>query len=263
MNISEAYDRLLAQGINKTGEDVTISTGLFSEEDLIKVFTGLSELYFKIDKQGLLEIMNIILPKISQLPEKDGYNHMIDILYLLENEINNYYGRTKLDSRLSFYMKNGQRTDNENVRICSMSQIKGLGIAECVEKAALANNILSMLYSMGLFNYRVNYLNAIVTFDNETPDGHAFLEFNRTNSNGKIIHIIYDVTNPETVLFNDDEYSYPAVYILSDEEYKSFMDGKPFDNSKFAMAEYYQTKGNRIYSGFSKSPSYDEELKTL
>ena len=105
---------------------------------------------------------------------------------------------------------------------------------------------------MGLFDYKVNYLNALMTLDNGKSEGHAFLEFDRINSRGQAMHIIYDVTNPEIVLSNGEEYYYPAIYSLSDEEYKSFMNGESFDNNKFMMINYFSPKENRTYSGFSK-----------
>lgn len=263
MNINETYDNLSARGVNNAGNSVKIRTGMFTESDLINVFSGGNELYLSIDKDGLIDFMNTIVPKISQLPPKDGFNHMVDIFNLLQSEINRYYGTTEQENRLTFYMNNGIKTDDDDVRICSMSQIKGKGIAKCAEKASLANNVLLMLNSMGLFDYQVNYLNALTTLDNGTPEGHAFLEFSRVNTKGETIHIVYDVTNPEIVLSKGQEYFYPAIYSLTDEEYQSFLSGIPFDNSKFMMANYLQIKETRKYQGFSKSKDYDDSLKAL
>ena len=212
MNINETYDNLSARGVNNAGDSVKIRTGMFTESDLINVFSGGNELYFSIDKDGLIDFMNTIVPKISQLSPKDGFNHMVDIFNLLQSEINRYYGTTEQENRLTFYMNNGIKTDDDDVRICSMSQIKGKGIAKCAEKASLANNVLLMLNSMGLFDYQVNYLNALTTLNNDTPEGHAFLEFSRVNTKGETIHIVYDVTNPEIVLSKGQEYFYPAIY---------------------------------------------------
>lgn len=263
MNINETYDNLSARGVNNAGDSVKIRTGMFTESDLINVFSGGNELYFSIDKDGLIDFMNTIVPKISQLSPKDGFNHMVDIFNLLQSEINRYYGTTEQENRLTFYMNNGIKTDDDDVRICSMSQIKGKGIAKCAEKASLANNVLLMLNSMGLFDYQVNYLNALTTLNNGTPEGHAFLEFSRVNTKGETIHIVYDVTNPEIVLLKGQEYFYPAIYSLTDGEYQSFLSGIPFDNSKFMMANYLQTKETRKYQGFSKSKDYDDSLKAL
>ncbi len=263
MNINKIYDNSSAIGVNNTGDSVKIRTGMFTESDLINVFIGGRELYFIIDKAGLIDFMNTMMSKISQLPLKDGFNHMIDIFNLLQSEISQYYGTTEQENRLTFYMYNGTKTDDEDIRICSMSQIKGKGIAKCAEKASLANNVLLMLNNMGLFDYQVNYLNALTTLNNERPEGHAFLEFSRVNTKGETIHIVYDVTNPEIVLSNGQEYFYPAIYSLTDEEYQSFLNGIPFDNSKFMMSNYLQTKETRKYQGFSKSIHSADSLKAL
>lgn len=253
MNINEVYEKLLAEGKSNSGDLVKVETGLFSEEELIKVFSGYNELFFRIDKTGLFEIINEIISKISKLPKNDDFNHMIDTFNILQKEINNYYGINSQENRLSFYMKNGATTDNEDVRICSMSQIKGKGIAQCAEKAALANNILLILNSMGLFNYKVNYINALTTIGDRETEGHAFLEFDRINSKGETVHIIYDITNPEIVLLNGEEFFYPAVYSLTNDEYEAFLDGGSFDNSKFIVANYFPQKEIRVYSGFEQS----------
>ncbi len=263
MNINEIYDRLSIKGSINNGDSVKVRTGMFNENDLIRIFTGLDELDFKIDRQGLMEIMNNLLPKIQQLPNENSFTHMIEMFKLLEGEINSYYGTSSKGDveRLQFYMVNGIKIDDE-CRVCSMSQIKGKGIAKCAEKAALANNILLILNSMGLFDYKVNYVEALCSLNNGIPEGHAFLEFDRVNAKGKNTHIIYDITNPEIILYNGEKGFYPAVYSLNDDEYKSFLEGNYFDNSKFIVFEYYQLKETRKYCGF-KINEYEDDFQEI
>ena len=263
MDLNQIYENLSSQEKLNMGNSVKVRTGLFSENDLVNVFNGDTELYFKIDKQGLLEITNSLLSKISHLPPKDRFSHMIDIFNLLQKEINDYFGEYGEEDRLNFFVKNGEKTNDECVRICSLSQIKGRGIAQCAEKASLANNILLILNSMGLFDYKINYLNALTSINNSYPEGHAFLHFDKKNKNGQTTHLIYDITNPEIVIANNGEYYYPALYQLNEEEFSTFMNGGSFDNSKFIMINYYQPKENRIYRGFSKSSSYKEDLENI
>lgn len=85
MDIEEIYKNLSMQQINNYGDLVKVRTGMFTEKDLINVFNGGNELHLKIDKQGLFDIVNIISTKISELPPKDEFNHMIDIFNLLQN----------------------------------------------------------------------------------------------------------------------------------------------------------------------------------
>lgn len=56
---------------------------------------------------------------------------------------------------------------------------------------------------------------------------------------------------------------YMTIYSLTDEEYQSFLNGIPFDNSKFMMSNYLQTKETRKYQGFSKSIHSADGLKAL
>ena len=84
MNINEIYEKLLTEGMSNSGDLVKVETGLFSEEELIKVFSGYIELFFRIDKTGLFEIINEIISEISKLPKNDDFNHMIDIFNILQ-----------------------------------------------------------------------------------------------------------------------------------------------------------------------------------
>lgn len=257
MDIKKIYDELSSGGLTESGNAVKVSSGLFTEKDLINVFSGGNELKLMIDKAGFMEVMNIILTKIQNLSPKDDFNHMIDVFNLIQGEINNYYGTVPKENRLVFYMKEGM-VENDINRICTLSQIKGLGIAKCAEKAALANNILLMLNKMNLFSYPVKFLNALISFNESMPDGHAFLEFSRTNKKGELVHLIYDVSNPEIVVVNGQDYFYPAIYSLQDIEYEAFLGGEPFDNTKFILFDTYQLKEKRVYSGFNQNLDIDD-----
>ena len=249
MNINEVYEKLCHEGITKSGEQVKVSSGLFKEDDLLLVSPGATELYFKVDKQGLFEILDIILPQISNLSHDNGYSYMINLFTIVNNEIDNYFGHHNQAEREKHYLLNGVALE-EDVRVCSMSQIKGAGIAMCAEKASLSNNIFLILHELGLFEYKVNYLNCILALEGDAPGGHAFLEFDRVTPNGTK-HLIYDVTIPEKILIDGDYHNYAAIYSLNDEEYESFLEGGSFDN-KFILADKYQLKEKREYKGFSK-----------
>lgn len=90
-------------------------------------------------------------------------------------------------------------------------------------------------------------------------NGHAYLEFSRINSAGNRVHIIYDVTNPEVILYAGEKYSYPAVYSLSEEIFESFIQGGSFDNSNFIINQIYPVIEKRVYSGFHIEKEYDEQ----
>ena len=251
MDIDKVYDEFQIDNVITSGESIKVREGFFRENDLVKVFSGYNELYFRIDKNGLLDILNHVINQINQLSYDNSYNYMIDVLNIVQKEVNIYFGELENGERLKFYMQNGEKADDEDNRICSLSQIKGQGIAECAEKASVANNILLILNKIGLFKYKVRYYNGIASINNSNIGGHAFLGFDKITKKGDSIHIIYDITNPEIIVHEGKDYQYPALYCLTDDEYGDFLNGIPFNNSKFIMINNYKLKYDREYKGFS------------
>lgn len=251
MDIDKIYDEFQIDNVITSGESIKVREGFFRENDLIKVFSGYNELYFRIDKNGLLDILKHVIDQINQLSCDNSYNYMIGVLNILQKEINTYFGELENGKRLRFYMQNGEKASDEDSRICSLSQIKGQGIAECAEKASVANNILLILNKIGLFNYKVKYCNGIASINNSNIGGHAFLDFEKTTKKGDSIHVIYDITNPEVIVYEGNDYQYPALYCLNNDEYVKFLNGIPFNNTKFIMIKNYKLKYDREYKGFS------------
>lgn len=268
MNVSESYDKLLSQGINNSGDAIKITTGLFGENDIVKVSDNpklMYNIFFKMEKKEVVELTEKIIEEINQLQAQNDYEEMISVLNILSNNIKNYYHGERKEDRSNYYFKNGSFISDEET-VCSMGQIKGAGIAECVEQAALANNILLILNDMGLFDYKPNYLNGGLSINNEKAENHAFLEFDRTNSMGEKMHIIYDITNPEEIEKNNERSYYTALYNLNDEEYKSYLEGKSFDNSKFILSNMYTPLKPRLYSkykGIDYTDPYDNKNEEL
>lgn len=255
-NLEEVYDKLKKTDIKSLKGSVTVSKGFFKEEDLIKIMNGGIDLYFNIDRESIISITKNVLEKfdINNYDNNKDFNYMIELLTKIQSEVNEFFGSAK-ENRLAYYCNNGRiPSDDEDTRICSLSQIKGKGIAMCAEKASTVNNILLMLHEMDIFPYDTSYLNMIAQIGDELPGGHAILEFQRTNKNGEITHLLYDITNPETVEYLGQKYTYPAIYTLRDEEYKDFIEfGKSFDNkSKFIMSQWYKPTKDRVYSGFHR-----------
>lgn len=254
------YNELRNKGVQSFGKTVKFRNGLFSEDDLVSL--GGVDALFQIDKEGLYEITNTILQKQSSISKDNDFSYMKDLFLLVQDELNKYFGTGSEANRERFYVLNGREIDDE--RICSLSQLKGKGVAKCAEKASVANNILLILNQMGLFNYEVHYLNSLASFNSSFPEGHAFLEFSRVNSKGEKVHIIYDVTNPEIIRSNNNGdnnyYNYPALYLLMEEEFIDFMNGKPFDNSHFIFKDY-ELKEKREYIGYSVKKEYENSEK--
>lgn len=249
MTYDELYTSLVSKGVTKSGESVKIRNGFFSENDIVDIMGGAYDLGFQVDKVGLGELLNSVINKCSQITTQNGFERMIAMFNIIQDEINSYFGVDSTVNRETYYVQNGKEI-TEDSRICSMSDIKQKGVAKCAEKTSVANNLLLLLNQMNMFPYEVSYMNSIVNMSKET-DGHAYLGFSKTNKAGEKNYIIYDITNPETISYNGVDYLYPAVYSLNQSEYESFLNGVPFDNSHFVMAQSYPPKEKRTYFGFS------------
>lgn len=256
MDYERLYNELSSREVKKMGDRVKIRSGLFKENDKIAVFED-GGLYFSIDKNGIEELLSSIINRLNDIKSKDDFNKMIGLFNIIQSEMNRYFGIDDQLFREQFYVLNGKVDETED-KICSMSSIKGQGIAKCAEKASVANNILLLLNKMDLFPYEINYVNSLIEMQGE-KSGHAYLEFSRINSAGNRVHIIYDVTNPEVVLSGGKKYSYPAVYSLSEEKFELFLQGGSFDNSCFIMNQIYPVTEKRVYSGFHIEKEYDEQ----
>lgn len=253
MNIEKTYDELCQIEQLELKGLISQKKGIFKPNDLINVFSH--SYFFSIDKKGMIELLQNVINKINYNNEDiSSFNYVIKVLNILQNELNSYFGaRNSEINRLVYYLKSGKSTDVEDEKVCSLSQLKGVGVAECAEKVSVANNVLLMLDKLGLFKEEIMYLNGLLNMDGIT-EGHAFLCLSHMNSKSDRIYLIYDVINPEIVEYNSENFYYPALYNLTEEEYKDFINGKSFNNNKFILSNTYTIKSERTYSGF-----YSEE----
>lgn len=252
MDIDKIYEELAAQKQIKNGKIVKITDGFFGEDDLVNIGAGLiPAVFFKIDKDGLIDVLNELIPSIEQIDGESDFFKMINTLVKVQNGISNYYGKRNNQARIPKYYEISKGSYDDDAVVCTLSQLKGLGIAECAEKASLANNVLLILNKIGLFDYKVKYIESIVSIS-DIEEGHAYLEFDRVTTKGDNMHIIYDVTNPEKVkeVKSGELFYYPALYCLNDNEYEDFLMGEPIDNSHFILAADYEPISKRSYSGY-------------
>lgn len=257
MDIEKIYDELCQTEQLELKGPIMQKKGIFKPSDLINVFSY--TYFFSIDKEGMLELLQNVINKINYNNEDiSSFDYVIKVLKILQNELISYFGVRNLEiNRLAYYLKSGKSSDVEDEKVCSLSQIKSVGVAECAEKVSVANNVLLMLDKLGLFKEDVIYLNGLLNMDG-IMEGHAFLGLSHINSKGDRIYLIYDVINPEIIEYNSEEFYHPALYLLTEEEYKAFINGEVFNNSKFILSNTYPLKSERIYSGFHQA---ENEIK--
>lgn len=136
------------------------------------------------------------------------------ILTTVNRYFGNSIGGTNTHSdRQQFYM---DRSDAYSDAF-SIKELKGKGFAECIEKAALANNFFAF---MG-FDTRL-VISSKTKLTEEVGDLHAYVYIN----SGKAKSII-EVTNPVIVTDHEGKFVgiYPAVYPLTEDQAKRFEAG--------------------------------------
>lgn len=251
--LNEIYEKLCDKKLEKNNTPIKTTQGFFTDEDQVRVFRGGFDLSFIIDKESFLEVADEVIERIS-LTQYDpmSYNYFKHVIDVVSNSVNSYYGYENITGkeRLSYYIQKGKHSEfDEDERVLHMADLRGLGIAQCAEKAAVANDIFVVLNEMGLFDYKSTYLEGLLELDGQRSDGHAFIGLERPNG----AHIIFDIINPVNVEYLEQAYTHPALYSLTQQEYESFINGQEcLDNNKFLLKDNLPPVKTRTYSGFSR-----------
>lgn len=178
---------------------------------------------------------------------KYNIENKTSLIHNLEFFINSYFGYPeKMDRETIFYEKawNSTTTDEEFFKTLKNNKIgdlKGTGAAQCTERGALAQQILS------LFGTECYYCMGCVDLG-EKQEGHCFNIVKRKDD-----YAIIDYSIPVTQYNNDGSVKafYPFVGIMTTEEFEEFMNNgiiKSFDDYEYS-SDYKQisTKTHRMY----------------
>ena len=175
----------------------------------------------------------IMVWKDEHLQNKQGF------INSLESFINYYFGypRYDRDMRYDFFFQRAwqeTKTDDELFARLEKNQIgdlRGLGIAQCSERAAVAQNLLS------LFGFESYYCTGAVKH-NGKEEGHAFLVVKTANA-----YAIVDYSMPVTVTReNGNVYYLPYITEIKAEEFEEFLNGNVV--KEFADYELLVNKGS-------------------
>lgn len=183
---------------------------------------------------------------------KDPKNepNLVKLVYLF---IENYFGRPTQSSdkqRTAIY-SNATELD----QIVSISEFKDKNIAACIEKSAVAQNLLTLL------GINSEYVGCDVCLGGQTNASHAVTIFDTINHK----KVLFDPAIPVVVCKDNMKYVVPALFPLSQDEYiKITNNGKcdvNFSIVKDMIPDGYDIseESNRTYCG-SKS-SYIEYKK--
>ncbi|MBQ6992598.1 MAG: hypothetical protein IJN50_06830 [Clostridia bacterium] len=172
-------------------------------------------------------------------------NSKASLIQNLENFINSYFGMPDKGDREQIFNDvawSKTTTDEEYFAALENNKLEDLkhkGAAQCTERSALAQQILSLLgvesyYCMGCLDL------------GEHQEGHCFNIVKRKND-----YAILDYSCPVTVYSKDGAVQayYPFVGTLSDEEFLEFANNgtiKSFENYEFVEGKR-STTGERLY----------------
>ena len=166
---------------------------------------------FRMDDTSFYKsVIDYIKKAKPQSIMRDGKINNNYIMNIIQCSIINYLGLHSSESRRNALYNSRADIDDEPL---SISDFKQNGTAMCVEKSAMAQNILAFLgYNpMMIFGYLSNEKGI-------TNEGHAY---NCIIRNGKAMLI--DFTNP---IMKDDAYYKPAIFSIDNDKLEDFKKGK-------------------------------------
>lgn len=221
MSLKEVYNDLL-----KNAVDCDISSGMNEQILFSDIISPNSKVYLdggfrmglklSLDKKSIEELLDKFEEKWSEADPK--YKKSLQFLtYSVSSVVNEFLGQSgDSANRINTYL-------NPRDESISLSDIKGKNIGLCVERAAIAHQILTVLSESGISNYKSIY----TTSDLEVEDGnnnygpHAFIILeNKTKESERFI---YDIQNPIVVKKDDEQYSVDGIFDLTEEEYESYI----------------------------------------
>ena len=139
---------------------------------------------------------------------------------------------------------------------CSLSDLKNKRVAQCAEKASVAQNILLAIIQTGLIKkFNSNFVSSKL---NNNP--HAFILLENKEKEGT--SYIFDIENPSTIILPDGtKKTFVGVYPISREQLIDFYNGKSIKlksilHGKNGMKEtgvdrFYGNEAVKLYNQFN------------
>lgn len=203
------------------------------------------------------EIYTTLTDRFQEFRKIEGFKdasmrqlELLSVQYALSNYFGNALGGDDVTSRnMAFYNERSIMSDEplENISIADM---KGEGIAVCIEKAAVAQNLMSFLGR----NSRLVLSNKCKIDTGGDEEAHAFNVIRSEKGT-----FIYDPANPSVQITKEEGEARsmsvaPALYKLTEEQLEAFNQGKPVevqhvDGERDGMdSEWIRKTSTRVYS---------------
>ena len=177
---------------------------------------------------------------------KYNINNKVGLIYTMEYFINQYFGFPGKNDRETIFNDNAWNSSTSDEEYFTaldnnkLGDLKGKGAAECTERSALAQQLLS------LFGTEVYYCMGCVDLGGR-QEGHCFNIVRRKND-----YALLDYSIPVNVFKEDGSFRtyYPFVGELTEEEFMDFINNgalKNFENYQYIGKEKQQLDSSRNY----------------
>lgn len=221
MSLKDVYNDLLKKAV-----DCDISSGMNEQILFSDIISPNSKVYLdagfrmglklSLDKKSIEEILDKFEEKWSEADPK--YKKSLQFLtHSVSSVVNEFLGQSGTSAnRTNTYLKSGDES-------ISLSDIKGKNIGLCVERAAIAHQVFTVLSESGISNYKSIYTTSELEVDDGTNNygPHAFIILeNKTKESERYI---YDIQNPIVVKKDDEQYRVDGIFDLSEDEYESYI----------------------------------------
>ncbi len=234
-NNAEEVEKL---GFLDYGKSVNVFKGFIPKKTRIKYENLAMEDYSMESTDYIYEFAHFI--------KKYNINSKVSLIHNLEFFINSYFGFPgKMDRKEVFNDIAWQttNTDEEYFKALEnnkLGDLKGKGAAQCTERAALAQQILS------IFGFESYYCMGCVDRDNN-QEGHCFNIVKRKND-----YALLDYSMPVTSYDEKDSVNayYPFLGVLTNVEFMDFISEgtiKSFDEYYIKNKEKEKTGTQRMY----------------
>lgn len=244
-NTDEEINTLITEAINQHNDNSTRveQLGFLENGKFNHIFKGFIGLNTRIKYENLsMETYGMkttdFFYEFAHFIKKNNVTNKLAFIYNLEFFINQYFGYPKNtgDQRRSIFNDrafNTTSTDEEYFQALQNNKIgdlKGLGLAQCTEKGALAQQLLS------IFDIESYYCMGAVSLNNG-QEAHCFNIIKRKND-----YALLDFSCPVTSYTKDGKIKgyYPFVEILSNEEFEEFV-----NNGEIKSFEEYEYIDNQ------------------
>ena len=249
----EEIDKIIEEAINtadSNAEEVE-KLGFLDYGKSVNVFKGFIPKKTRIKYENLamedysMESTDYIY-EFAHFIKKYNINSKVSLIHNLEFFINSYFGFPgKMDRKEVFNDIAWQttNTDEEYFKALEnnkLGDLKGKGAAQCTERAALAQQILS------IFGFESYYCMGCVDRDNN-QEGHCFNIVKRKND-----YALLDYSMPVTSYNENDSVNayYPFLGVLTNVEFMDFISEgiiKSFDEYYIKNKEKEKTGTQRMY----------------